>query len=150
MNDFMTDGSLDLSAVREQLNELTFEQGTRKLVIGLVPDLFIDQSPDEVAGELRRIGEQLAEHDLRLEHATDVPDQLIVVQHLKHRTGDPNAIARAMQWVSRITTIAVEMVIPAVLGTWLDRRLGTNFLTLIGLLIGVPLGLWHLIKMTRP
>lgn len=145
----MTEGRLDLAAVREQLNELTFEHGTRKLAIGLVPDLFIDQSPDEVARALQRIDEQLAQHDLSFEHATDVPDQLVVVQHLKHREGDPDAMARAVQWVSRITTVALEMVIPAVVGAWLDRRFETSFLALIGLFIGVPLGLWHLIRMTK-
>ncbi|MDP6467566.1 MAG: AtpZ/AtpI family protein [Pirellulaceae bacterium] len=150
MTDFMTNNGLDLRTVREQLNELTFEHGTRRLCIGLISDLFIDQTPDDINSELERIREQLADQDLTLEHSSDVPDQLVVVQQLKHRPADTGAIGRGVQWAARITTVALEMVIPAVIGTWLDNHFGTNLLTLVGLLIGVPLGLWHLIKMTRP
>lgn len=150
MTDFMTDKGLDLPAVREHLNELRFVRGARKLPIGHVAELFHDQSPEKVARELARIRQQLAEHDLTLEYASHVSDQLFVVQQLTHRPEDRAAMARAMQWVSRITTVAGEMVVPAVIGAWLDYRWGTNFLTLIGLLIGVPLGLWHLIKLTKP
>ncbi len=149
MTEFMTDKGLDLASVRERLNELTFEHGTRKLYIGLISDLFIDHTPDEVTRELNRLREQLADHDLTLEHSSDLPDQLVVVQQLKRRPEDPHAIARGMQWVARITTVALEMVVPAVIGGWLDNRFGTSMLALVGLLIGVPLGLWHLIKMTK-
>jgi len=150
MTEFMTNKGLDLSVVRERLNELPFARGTRRLHIGLISDHFSDHTPDEVTRELKQLREQLADHDLTLEHASDVPDQLIVVQQLKHRPGDPDAIARGMQWVARITTVSLEMVIPAVIGGWLDNRFGTNMLALTGLLIGVPLGVWHLIKMTKP
>jgi hypothetical protein len=149
MTEFMTNKGLDMPSVRERLNGLTFEHGTRKLCIGLISDLFVDHTPDEITRQLKQLREQLADHDLTLEHASDVPDQLVVVQQLKHRPEDPQAIARGMQWVARITTVALEMVLPAVIGGWLDQRLGTNMLVLVGLLIGVPLGLWHLIKMTK-
>ena len=149
MSEFMTNKGLDLAIVRERLNDLTFEHGTRKLCIGLISDLFIDQTPDQVTRELKHLRKQLADHDLTLEPSPDVPDQLVVVQQLKRRPEDPDAFARGIQWVARITTVALEMVIPTLIGGWLDNRFGTSMLALVGLLIGVPLGLWHLIKMTK-
>jgi len=149
MSEFIVNGKLDMATIRRQLNELQFENGIRKLHIGDVTDLFVEPSPDDVARTITRFREQLSEKDLSLTLTSEDPGQLFVEQQLKHRPGDPNAMARAMQWVSRITTVALEMVIPAVIGTWLDGQLETSFLGLLGLLIGVPLGLWHLIKMTK-
>jgi hypothetical protein len=55
-----------------------------------------------------------------------------------------------MEWVAKITTVALEMVLPAVAGHFLDRRWGTNFLALIGLGLGMTVGMWHLLQMTQP
>jgi hypothetical protein len=149
MTEFMTNKELDCAIVRERLNELTFKDGTRRLCIGLISDLFVDQTPDEVTRELQHLSELLADHDLTLERSPEMPDQLVVVQQLKHRPQDPDAIARGMRWVARIITVALEMIIPALIGSWLDNRFGTNVLVLVGLFIGVPLGLRHVIKMTK-
>ena len=59
-------------------------------------------------------------------------------------------LAVAMEWVSRIITVALEMVLPGLAGGWLDKRWGTNFLALVGFAIGVSMGIWHLIVMTSP
>lgn len=58
-------------------------------------------------------------------------------------------IAVAMEWVSRITTVALEMVLPGLGGVWLDKRWGTGFIGLLGFALGVSLGIWHLLQMTR-
>jgi hypothetical protein len=53
----------------------------------------------------------------------------------------------AGQWVTRLTTIAVEMVAPGVLGYWIDGRLGTKFVfLLLGFGSGLVLGVWHLVR----
>jgi len=54
-----------------------------------------------------------------------------------------------MEWVAKITTVAIEMFLPAVGGGYLDRRLGTNYWALLGLVMGVTVGIWHLLLMTR-
>jgi hypothetical protein len=54
-----------------------------------------------------------------------------------------------MEWVSQITTVVVEMVLPGVAGQWLDRRWGTKFLGLIGFGLGLTVGISHLLAMTR-
>jgi F0F1-type ATP synthase assembly protein I len=55
----------------------------------------------------------------------------------------------AGQWVTRLTTVAAEMVLPGVLGYWIDQRLGTKFVfMLLGFGSGLALGMWHLVRMT--
>ena len=62
---------------------------------------------------------------------------------------DRSAIARAYGWTAQITTIALEMVLPALGGVWLDKKLGTKFLFLIiGAVLGFVVGFWHLLKLT--
>jgi ATP synthase protein I len=58
-------------------------------------------------------------------------------------------MALAMEWVSKITTVALEMVLPGIFGQWLDGKWGTGFLGLAGFALGVTVGLWHLLRMTK-
>jgi len=60
-------------------------------------------------------------------------------------------MAVAMNWVSQITTISLEMALPALGGNWLDNRWGTSpWLVCIGAVIGFGVGMLHLIQLTRP
>ena len=59
-------------------------------------------------------------------------------------------MAVAMEWVSKITTVGLEMVVPGIIGFWLDGQFGTKFLGVVGFALGFPLGMWHLLAMTRP
>ena len=61
----------------------------------------------------------------------------------------PPPLALAMEWVAKITTVALEMFLPAIGGGYLDRRLGTKYWALVGLVLGFVVGLWHLLQMTR-
>ncbi|MBC8354438.1 MAG: AtpZ/AtpI family protein [Planctomycetes bacterium] len=139
----------DIIAIRDQLNEVAFEHGKRAVCIGSISELFADQERDIIEAELRRFEEQLRERDLVLERGGSNSDELYVAQQLKYREVDTTWMAKGMQWVSKITTVALEMVVPIVIGTWLDQKLDTQFLGLLGIVLGVPLGLWHLIKMTK-
>lgn len=53
-----------------------------------------------------------------------------------------------MEWVSRIFAVAVVMVLPGLAGQWLDKRLGTGFLALVGFAIGLTSGIAYLVKIT--
>jgi F0F1-type ATP synthase assembly protein I len=56
----------------------------------------------------------------------------------------------AMEWISRLTTIAVEMVIPGLIGYWIDPKLGTKPVCLIlGTIAGFSLGIWHLVQLAN-
>ena len=59
-------------------------------------------------------------------------------------------MAKAAAAASRAMTVAVEMVLPGVLGFWIDKRLGTWILfTILGFVFGLTLAIWHLLKMTK-
>jgi hypothetical protein len=55
-----------------------------------------------------------------------------------------------MEWVTKITTVGLEMALPAIGGAYLDQRLRSTYWALIGLVFGVVVGMWHLLQMTRP
>ncbi len=58
-------------------------------------------------------------------------------------------MAAAMVWVSRIFAISLEMIVPGIVAQKLGARWGMPGLVLPGFLIGISLGLGHLILMTR-
>jgi hypothetical protein len=58
-------------------------------------------------------------------------------------------MALAMEWVARITAVGIEMVVPGIAGQWLDQRIGTSFIGLVGFAVGVVGGMWHLLLMTQ-
>ena len=58
-------------------------------------------------------------------------------------------MAQAMAWVSRITSLSMEMALPALGGWYLDQKWGTNFLMAIGAVFGFVLGGWHLMVMVK-
>jgi hypothetical protein len=57
-------------------------------------------------------------------------------------------LAVALEWVSRITAVALMMVLPGLLGYWLDRRFETRFLTPVGFVFGVVVAVWSLLLLT--
>lgn len=61
----------------------------------------------------------------------------------------PHPYAAAMEWVAKITTVGMEMVLPAVAGNYLDKYLQTGYWVVVGVVLGGVLGFWHLMRMTR-
>ena len=61
---------------------------------------------------------------------------------------DRPPIAAAVHWVSQITGIGLEIVLPIIAGRWLDERWGTSYWTVVGVLLGPVFGFWHLLKLT--
>ena len=58
-------------------------------------------------------------------------------------------MSMAVEWVGRIMAAALMMVLPGLLGQWLDQRYGTSFLALIGFGIGMVAGIGCLLLMTK-
>lgn len=55
-----------------------------------------------------------------------------------------------MEWSARITTISMEMILPALVGYWLDQRWGTRpVFIILGTILGFTIGLMSLIQLTR-
>jgi F0F1-type ATP synthase assembly protein I len=61
---------------------------------------------------------------------------------------DLHPFALAMEWVAKITTVGLEMALPAIGGAYLDRRLGTSYWALVGVVLGFVCGMVHLLQMT--
>ena len=139
----------DIRVIREELNALPFKNGKRELFVGRISELFENESSEAVADRLHQYEQELRTHALVLTRHDDDPDALFVVQGLRALTPDLTSMAEAMNWVSRITAVALEMILPGLVGTWLDSQLETRFLALLGLALGVPLGIWHLLVMTK-
>ncbi len=56
----------------------------------------------------------------------------------------------AMRWVNQITSIAIEMAVPAFLGHWADQRWGTEpWLVGIGALLGFAVAMVHLLALAK-
>ena len=59
-------------------------------------------------------------------------------------------MAVAAYWVSRITNISLEMVLPAGLGYWLDRRWGTEpWLLSVGTCLGMFVAMVSLVRLSQ-
>ena len=61
---------------------------------------------------------------------------------------DRPPVAKAVEWVSRITTVGLVMALPAIAGHWLDDRGETQHWGLVGVLVGLTVGMWYLLRMT--
>jgi uncharacterized protein YqgC (DUF456 family) len=61
---------------------------------------------------------------------------------------DRHPTAIAFQWASQITAIGLEIAAPVLIGKWLDDQWGTSYWTIIGAVIGPPIGFWHLLTLT--
>ena len=63
---------------------------------------------------------------------------------------DRSPVAIAYQWASRIMLVSLEMVLPGLVGHWIDRWLGTVVLfLLVGLGLGCTAAVVHLLQMVR-
>ena len=69
---------------------------------------------------------------------------------MNHENDDRSLIAKAWGWGHQATAISLEMVLPSVLGLWIDRQLGTLPVCLIlGAVFGVAAGMIHLLQFVR-
>lgn len=56
-----------------------------------------------------------------------------------------------MEWASRSTTIALEMVAPIVAGYWVDQWVGSRVVFVaLGAVVGLTLGVWSLVQLAKP
>ncbi len=56
----------------------------------------------------------------------------------------------AAAWASQVSAIALEMVVPPLLGLWVDNRLGTRFVFVcIGGVLGFYVGMVSLLRVAR-
>ena len=64
---------------------------------------------------------------------------------------DRAPLARAYDRATRGITVAIGMVVPGLVGYYLDSHLGTRaLLTILGFGAGVTFGIWQLLHLTNP
>lgn len=64
---------------------------------------------------------------------------------------DRSPMARAFAWSSWVTAISLEMVVPGMIGFWVDLQLGTVMLFLVlGVILGMSVGVFQLVRLTTP
>jgi hypothetical protein len=57
----------------------------------------------------------------------------------------------AYQWSARITSISLELVVPGMVGYWLDRRWGTlPLLVIVGVILGFVTSFLSLLRLIKP
>jgi hypothetical protein len=154
---------IDILEIRERLNQMPFREGRRQVFIGRISDAVPQPESDdeddseatrdtpEVQSYLRQLDATLARQDLTLVRGEEDPDSLYVEQKLRRQSNvDLSWMSEGVAWTSRITTVSLEMVIPGLIGYWLDGRFGTGFvLSLVGFALGLILGVWHLVQMSK-
>jgi F0F1-type ATP synthase assembly protein I len=59
-------------------------------------------------------------------------------------------MALAMEWVAKITTVGLQMVLPGIGGYYLDKWMGTSYWAVSGFVVGFVVGLWQMIRWTQP
>lgn len=68
-------------------------------------------------------------------------------------TENPDGRSRqaiAYGWASRAISISLEMVVPGMIGVWLDKQFGTvAVFTVLGFSLGLTLGIVHLLHLTK-
>ena len=69
--------------------------------------------------------------------------------YVNNSPDDRSAQAVAYHWAFRTMAVSLEMVLPGLAGYALDNWANTKVLfTLIGFGLGIPLAIWHLLRMT--
>lgn len=70
---------------------------------------------------------------------------------VKEPRNDNLPLVLAMQWSSRITTISLELVVPLLIGYWLDRRWGTlPLFIIVGVVLGFITATLSLMRLAKP
>lgn len=63
---------------------------------------------------------------------------------------EPNEGSDRGKWMGlavQVSAVALQMALPGLIGAWLDQRLGTRFLVLAGVLIGLAIGIQQLLRL---
>jgi ATP synthase protein I len=75
-----------------------------------------------------------------------------VVEFSVKKDEDPSRspLAVGIMWASRVTTLAMEFALPALLGVYVDGRWGTKpVITLLGFVLGFGAGMMHILRISR-
>lgn len=67
-----------------------------------------------------------------------------------HSTDQPSAYQRAAFWTGRVTNAGLQMVVPGLIGHFIDRQLSTKVLfTILGFAVGMILAIRGLMNLSK-
>lgn len=61
----------------------------------------------------------------------------------------PPLAVKAMRLFAVVTSIVLQMLVPLLVGVYVDRWLGMNWAWFVGLGVGIPLATWHLVRLVK-
>jgi F0F1-type ATP synthase assembly protein I len=71
-------------------------------------------------------------------------------QRSEPREPSQTPLSIGVAWASRITSLALEFVVPTLAGYWVDGKLGSRpWGILVGMVLGFTLGMLHLLQIAR-
>lgn len=62
---------------------------------------------------------------------------------------EPSPYAAASVAIARVFAATAAMALPGIAGSWVDQKLGTSWIGVVGFIVGPPLGLGYLIAVYR-
>jgi ATP synthase protein I len=69
---------------------------------------------------------------------------------VKHQRDDRPPLALAYAWSARVTSISLELVVPVLIGYWLDQRWGTlPLLLIVGVILGLVTSTLSLLRLAK-
>ncbi len=69
---------------------------------------------------------------------------------MQREDDDRSMVAQAWGWGYQVISISLEMVVPAILGLWIDRLIGTlPLLLILGAVFGMIAGMVHLLQFAQ-
>ncbi len=71
------------------------------------------------------------------------------VEFSESNSHNSEPLGDGLGWASRITGVALMMVLPGIGGTWLDERLGTGFWGPLGFILGMTGSLTWLVQLAN-
>ena len=70
---------------------------------------------------------------------------------MARQSPDRSPLLVAAEWSSRVTSVVLQMVLPALVGYWLDQRFGTVALFVsLGAALGIGAATWNLVRLASP
>lgn len=77
-----------------------------------------------------------------------IEPQFLGAQSVTSPNDNRPPLAIAAHWVSQVTGVGITIILPVLIGRYLDQRWGTTAWTLVGAVLGPILGFWRLLTLT--
>lgn len=159
--------NINITDLRSRLNEKTFRDGVRRTLLERLSDQFgepvhlSEDSTDEereraesrqrdIENHLASLRETLTTHGLELVQDAEDDNLVYAQQSLRmNQEVDLSWLGKGIELAYSIMAAALVMVLPILLGVWLDSILEANFFGIVGIAVGVLAGIISILSFAR-